>query len=419
MLRQIFALFSLLLPLTALAGDWPQWRGPQDNGVAEPGNYPVKWSETENVLWKAPLPGKGCSTPIIWKQRIYLTAPIDGEDAALAFDWNGKPLWQTKLGNENPGKHPRGSGSNPSPVTDGKSIFVYFKSGNFAALDLDGKVLWQTNLVKAFGKDTLYWDHGSSPVVTKQFVVMVRMHKGESWVAAFDKATGKIAWKVPRNFETLIEGDHSYTTPLVIEHKGKEALLVWGGEHLTAHDTTDGKTLWTCGGFQKDSKANWPTVASVVVSGDIAVLPFGRSDRKQPFLYGVKLGGEGDVTKTHLVWRRTDTGTFVPSPAEHEGRVYLARDRGEVDCIEAATGKTIWSGEFPRSSKNFYSSPVIANKKLYTAREDGVAFVAGVDDKFELLSEIPMGESIIASPVLLDGRVFLRGEKHLFCIGTK
>jgi outer membrane protein assembly factor BamB len=418
-LRHTIATLSILLPLSISAADWPHWRGPRDDGVAEAGTYPVKWSDTENVLWKVPLPGKGCSTPIILKQRIYLTAPADGEDALLAFDWSGKLVWQTKLGTERAGKHRNGSGSNASPITDGESVFVYFKSGNFAALDLDGKIRWRTNLVQAFGKDTLYWDHGTSPVLTEKSVVMTRLHHGESWLAAFDKNTGAIQWKVARNYETLVEGDHSYATPRVIQNRGKEALLVWGGEHVTAHDTANGKLLWSCGGFQVDSKANWPVVATPAVIGDVAVLPFGRSDRGTPFLYGVKLGGEGDVTETHRLWRRADTGTFVPSPAVFQGRVYLARDRGEVECLDPLTGKTIWADAFPKASANFYSSPVIADGKLYTIREDGTAFVASVKDKFELLAENVVGENVVASPVLVANRVFIRGMNHLFCIGAK
>src|SRR5688572_8482012 len=165
--------------------NWPRWRGPRDNGSVENGTYPTKF---EKILWKAPLPGKGCSTPVVWDQRIVLTAPVDGLDAVLAFDWSGKPLWQTKLGPERAGKHRNGSGSNASPATDGKAVFVYFKSGALAALELDGKVRWQTNLVERFGPDTLYWDHGTSPVLTEKHVIMARMHNGGSRVAAFDKA---------------------------------------------------------------------------------------------------------------------------------------------------------------------------------------------------------------------------------------
>ena len=145
---------------------------------------------------------------------------MNGQDAILAFDWSGKRLWEQTLGAERPGKNKNGSGSNPSPVTDGQNVFVYFKSGNLAALSVDGQVRWKTNLVERYGRDTLYWDYGSSPVLTEKDVVIALMHHGESWLAAFDKSTGNLHWKVSRNYETPDEGDHSYATPVLIRHDG-------------------------------------------------------------------------------------------------------------------------------------------------------------------------------------------------------
>lgn len=418
MMRSLALVFALSMAagFAAEPANWPNWRGPGEKGSIEHGKYPVKWDPSE-VAWKAPLPGKGCSTPVIWGERIFVTAPVEGKDAVLAFDLQGKSLWQTKFGPEDAGKHRNGSGSNPSPATDGKGVFVYYKSGTLASLDLDGKVRWQTNLVAAFGPDNLYWDQGTSPALTKDLVILARMHHGDSWLAAFDKQTGQMRWKVARNYETPVEGDHAYTTPLVIEHEGKEALLVWGAQHLTAHETTDGKLLWSCGDFNPKAVGYWPAVASPVVSGDFVAVSCGRADRGQPRFYGVRLGGKGDVTSTHKVWYREDTGTFVPTPAAYKGKLYLVRDRGEVECVDPATGKTVWQEAFPRASSNYYSSPLIANGVLYGIREDGMVFVARVEDKFELLSEIKMGERIIASPVpLAPGRLLIRGERNLFCI---
>jgi outer membrane protein assembly factor BamB len=396
---------------------WPRWRGPQDNGSTENGSYPISW-DTNKVLWKVPLPGKGCSTPAIWNDHIYLTAPADGQDSVLAYDWAGKRLWQTTFGQENAGKHRNGSGSNPSPATDGKSVFVYFKSGTFAALNLGGKIRWQTNLVQAFGPDTLYWDHGISPVLSERYAIVVRMHHGESWLAAFDKTTGELRWKVPRNYDTPVEGDHGYSTPLLLHRNGREELVVWGGQHLTVHDVSNGKVVWSFGdAFNPESKPNWPSVASIVVAGDIAVVPFGRADRGQPRLHGIRIADQPAANaKSGRLWERDDTGTFVPTPALYMGRVYIVRDRGEVECIDPATGKSLWSNAFPKASSSFYSSPVVASGKLYAAREDGVVFVANVDGKFELLSENNMGERVIASPVPVANRLFIRGEQHLFCI---
>lgn len=413
-LALIFATaFSLLTARGEFSGDWPRWRGPKDNGsTEEPGAFPTRWSPTDGLAWKTELPGKGCSTPIVVGSQILLTAPVNGEDALLGFDTDGKKAWQRVFGPELAGKHRNGSGCNSSPATDGRQVFVYFKSGHLAALGLDGTIQWQTNLTARFGKDTLYWDYGTSPVLTADSVVVARMHSGGSWIAAFDKASGALRWKVSRDYETPVECDHSYASPLVIREAGAEAILVWGAQHLTAHAANDGRMLWSAGDFNPGGERNWVAVSSALVSGDLAIVPYGRGAR----LHGIQLGGRGDVTASHRTWKREDTGTFVPTPAEYRGRVYLVRDRGEVECLDPKTGVSHWKDALPKASGNYYSSPAIADGKIYAAREDGVVFVAAIEGKFGVLAEIPMGEPIIASPVPVARRLLLRGEKHLFCV---
>lgn len=398
-------------------GEWPNWRGPEGNASLTAGKYPVQWDAT-NVLWKVRLPGKGGSTPIVGSQRIYLTSPAEGQDAVLAFDFSGRQLWQTKLGAESKPKHQTlGSSANASPVTDGKGLFVYFRSGHFAALEFDGTVRWKTNLVERFGRDQLFWDQGTSPVVTDHAVVLARMHGGESWLAGFDKATGALRWQEARNYRTPVENDHGYSTPLLFPHEGKPALLVWGADHLTAHDASDGRLLWSCGGFNPEGTGYWPAIATHVIAGNMVIVPVGRDDRPgQARIHGIRLGGRGDVTVTHRAWKREDTGVFVASPAACQGRVYLLRHRGGVVCLDPATGNTVWSGAFPENKAPFYASPVIAGGLLYAAREDGVVFAARVGEKFELLGENPMGERIVASPVPVANRLLLRGDRHLFCV---
>jgi outer membrane protein assembly factor BamB len=416
------ALVCLAMAAAAYAADvadWRSWRGPQAAGSIDAGNYPVEFG-AEKYLWRTPLPGKGCSTPICLGERIYLTAPAEGRDAVLAFDLAGKEQWRTVFGPEDAGKHRNGSGSNASPVTDGEAVFVYFKSGTLAAVELDGRVRWQTDLVARFGKDTLFWDHGTSPVLTDKHVVMARMHQGESWLAAFDKSSGEMAWKVARNYTTPTECDHGYTTPLVIQHQGKESILVWGAEHITIHDAADGQVVWSCGNFNPDANKLWPAIASPVIVGDMVVVAYGRNDRAIPRLHGIRLSGSGDVTETNHAWLRDDVGTFVPTPVVHQGKVLLVRDRGEVECLDPATGKTIWTGAFPKNRANFYASPLVAGDKLYAPREDGTVFVASIaDGKFKVLAENDMGESVIGSPIPVAGRLLIRGEKHLFCIGVE
>jgi outer membrane protein assembly factor BamB len=405
--------------LTGSAGDWPSWRGPGFTGNSE-SRLPTQW-EANNALWKIPLPGKGSSTPILWRDRIILTSPADGQDAVLAFDHSGKLLWQTTVGPASAPKHRTlGSSANGSPVTDGEAVYVYFRSGNFAALEFDGSLRWSVNLTEEFGRERLFWDTGTSPVVTSKHVVLTRMHDGESWVAGFDPATGEVRWQQPRNYSTPTENNNAYTTPLVYREGGREALLVWGADHLTAHDAEDGSTLWSCGNFNPEGKGFWPAIASPIIVGDVAIVPVGRDDRPgQSRVHGIRLGGRGDVTGSHRLWKREDLGVFVATPAEYQGHVYLLRHRGEVVCLDPATGRTLWTAAFPREQSSYYSSPLIAHGILYAAREDGMVFTARVGEEFELVAENPMGERIIASPVPVGGRLLIRTDAHLFCIGDE
>jgi len=400
-----------------LADDWPSWRGPIANGSTSTGNYPTAWN-VESVSWKFTLPGKGSSTPIIWNDRIYLTTPDDGQDAVLALDLQGKQMWLTRLGPQSPPKQRiLSSCCNGSPVTDSKGIFVYFRSGRLSALDLDGSVRWTVDLAAKFGPEKLFWDSGTSPVLTDDSVILSRLHQGDSWIAGFDKATGALRWQQKRNYEVPSENDNGYTTPVFFRYQGRVAFLIWGADHLTAHSASDGSVLWTCDQFNPEGKGNWPAIASPIISGNLAIVPVGRDDRPgQGHVHAIRLEGNGDGTGAQRVWKRDDVGVFVTSLAEYKGRVYLLRHRGSIVCLDPATGSTIWTGSLPRTNASFYASPVIANGVLYAAREDGVVFAVRVQDKFELLSENPMHERIIASPAVADGRLLLRGDEHLFCV---
>jgi outer membrane protein assembly factor BamB len=413
----LLATWLFALSICFSMADWASWRGPHANGSVSTGDYPTAWS-IESVSWRFTLPGKGGSTPIICNDRIYLTTPDQGQDAVLALNLHGKQVWITRLGAESAAKHRTlGSSCNASPVTDGKGIFVYFRSSRLAALELDGSIRWTNDLAAQFGTEKLFWDQGSSPVVTDDLVIMARLHQGDSWIAGFDKATGALRWQQKRQYEVPTENDNAYTTPLFFKHNGRAAFLIWGADHLTAHSSLDGSVLWTCGNFNPNGTGYWPAISSPVISGNLAIVPAGRDDRPgQAQIHAVKLDGSGDVTSTHHVWKRDDVGVFVTSLAEYQGRVYLLRPRGEIVCLDPLTGRTIWTGTLPRASASFYASPVIANGVLYAAREDGVVFAARVQDKFELLSENPMGERIVASPAVDRGRLLLRGDKHLLCI---
>ncbi len=415
--RSVIAAGALLLALSNLpAEDWPSWRGPSHNGSRTGKNYPVKWSP-DSVAWKVKLPGKGASCPIVWKDRIFVTSPDNGADVALAFDREGRRIWKTGLGEATPPKHRKlGTSSNASPVTDGTGVFVYFKSGNFAALEMDGKVRWKRNLTEEFGPQKLFWDQGSSPVIVGDLVILSRLHAGDSWVAGFDKATGKIRWQKERNYEVPTENNNGYATPVPVRHRGRDAVLIWCADRVTTYAADNGALLWHCGGFNPGGMKLWPPIATPVVSGDVAVIPVGRDDRNQAEVHAVRLGGKGDVTGTHRLWQQDDFGVFASSLVAYEGRAYLLRNKGGIVCLDPATGRPFWEASLPKAAAAYYASPVIAGGILYAAREDGTVFAARVGEKFELLGENPMGEQILASPVPFDGRLLIRGSKHLFCV---
>lgn len=393
---------------------WSTWRGPDFSGSTGSGPYPVELANNNNLAWKFELPGRGFSTPIVWGERIIVTAPVDGKDSVLSLDLSGKLHWQVALTPERSGKHRNASGCNPSPVTDGELIVAYYKSGTLAALDFNGKVLWTKNLQEVFGEDQLYWDIGTSPVLTEKYVIGTVMHSGKSGMVAYEKLTGKEAWQIGRHYDTPNENSDSYTTPVVIERAGQEIILLWGADHVTAHQASDGKLLWSSSGFNPNQTQNWPSVGSPVVSGDTLIINYGRGAH----VAGIRLGGNGDVTKTNRLWTRDGIGAFVPTPAVYDGRIYVLSDRGGISCIDPSSGATLWSGDLPKHRSNYYSSPTIAGGKLYAAREDGAVFVAQIEGEFKVLSENPMAEKMIASPVPVNGHLLLRGEQHLFSIRT-
>ena len=197
-LRLLLILSFLASSIATTTADWPNWRGIDGSGSINEGSFPAVLNDS-TLAWTCPLPGKGCSTPVIFADHIFVTAPENGRDGLTAIAKDGTKKWSVTFGNENPGKHRNGSGSNPSASVDSSGIYVYYKSGTLAAVNFDGSIRWHTNLVDSYGSDTLFWDHGTSPVVTQTSVIMTRMHQGESWIAAFNKRDGSLDWKTERN----------------------------------------------------------------------------------------------------------------------------------------------------------------------------------------------------------------------------
>ena len=415
---------STLLILAAsvnlsFANEWPNWRGPNQNGSVDGKAPPAKFSGDQNLLWKAALPGRGCSTPLVVDGKIILTSEIGGKDGVVAYDMNGKELWQKTFGKIRPGRGQRvGSSANSSPVTDGESVFVYFKSGTVASLSLDGKENWNLNLFEKFGEDKLWWDVGTSPVIAGGNLVIAMMQTdAPSYIVALDRKSGETIWNQKRNFEVGPESGDSYTTPLVLEIDGKETFVCWGADHLTGHDAKTGEIIWTCGGFNPEVKKNWRVIAGAVVSGDIALVPVGRGES----VVGVKLGGSGDITESAILWK-SKPGSDSSTPIAKDGKFYVLTDsgvkRGTVTCFDAKTGKVEWSDKLPKGAQIFYSSPIVAGDTLVCAREDGAVFTATLgSDGLENVEINEIGEGVIASPAVIDGKLLIRGDRSLFCFG--
>ena len=408
----------LILNNLTFSQNWPQWRGPSDNLVAEPGDYPIEFSANDNVLWKVQLPGKGGSTPIVWNDRIFVTCGIgDGEnaqDGVLCYNWSGAELWRVALGKQDPGKHPRGSGSNPSIVTNGDRLFAYYKSGTLAALDYDGTVIWQTNLQERFGSFSMFFDLGTSPVLADENVVVAVMHADSSYLVAFNQESGAISWKYDRNYVCEEENDQAYTTPLVVTEGDRTVLIVWGADHLTGHDAGTGQMLWSCGGFNPQNKKYWRVIASPAFSNEIAVVPYGR----EKHVAGIKIGGSGDITESARIWEKSDMGTDVATPVIKDGKVYIVSFKGNVWCLDVGTGVELWQSKLPRGKGTIFSSPTLSQDKLYICREEGAVYVAQITATgLQVLTETHFDEKFVATPVLVQDKILLRGEKYLYCIG--
>jgi outer membrane protein assembly factor BamB len=412
-------------PQPARADNWPNWRGPALDGAAAGRGYVSSWSPTEHVLWRVKLPGLGASTPAVWGDRVVVTCGI-------GFDRNGKEVWRRELGEFKPGKHKKATGCNSSPVTDGEHVWVYYKSGELAALNLaDGAVVWQTNLQKQFGEDTLWWDLGTSPVLTSKAVVVAVMQTGPSYVAAFDRTTGSLLWKHDRMLDAPEEAAQSYSTPLVVagdaaNGEPAEMLIVLGADHVTAHDAATGREIWRVGGLNPTGHKYFRSIASPVVAGDLVIAPYARGET----ITAIRRGGKGDVTASHVAWVRTDLGADVPTPAVRDGRIVVCTDKGRVECVDAATGKTLTKTELPKNRNAYSASPVIVDGRVIVTREDGESSVLELPvqtaaerkdeiKEWKVLGQGVVDEMTVATPVCVDGRIFLRTHDSLWCLGEK
>ena len=417
MMRILF-LIAILATTSATAGaqNWPHWRGPQMNGVSAETNLPVKWDTKTNITWKLPLPSWSGATPIIWGNYIFLNV-ADGESLSLwAVDRDkGAVLWQRPLGGGNH-KERKQNMSSPSPVTDGKSVWVMTGTGILKGFDFAGKELWMRDVQGEYGRFGLNWGYASSPLLHDGALYVQVLHgmktDDPSYVMKIDARSGKTIWKVERPTKAIRESPDSYTTPALLRHGNTTEIVITGGDVVTGHDPATGKELWRMDGLNPDNNPNYRIVASPVVHSGMVYAP----TRERPLL-AIKPGGRGDITSTHRAWS-TDEGPDVPTPVTDGKHFYIVRDNGVMWCLDAKTGATIYGPQRLRSG-TYSSSPVLADGKLYLSNEDGLTSVVKAGPKFEILAENALEDYILSSPAISDGQVFVRTAGFLWAIGNR
>jgi outer membrane protein assembly factor BamB len=420
----------LFLTVVALCGaisvpraeNWPQWRGPSRNGLSGEKNLPIKWTHTQNVAWKLPMPAWSGSTPIVWGDRIFLNVADDlkvtqGENLHL---WcvdrtKGTVLWQRSLGGGNHQERKQNM-STPSPVTDGSRVWVMTGTGILKAFDFDGKELWMRDIQKDYGRFGLNWGYGSSPLLHGDSLFVQVLHgmrtDDPSYLLRIDKASGRTLWKVERPTNARMESPDAYTTPALVQYGNATEIVITGGDVVTGHDPATGKELWRANGLNPENDANYRIVASPVTYGDLIVAP----TRERPML-ALKAGGRGNVSTSHLLWT-FGGGPDVPTPVTDGTYVYVINDRGIISCLEARTGKEIYSRQRLRPG-TYSGSPILADGKLYVTNEDGVTSVLKAGPVFEVLAENEFDDYTLSSPAVSDGQIFFRTTKFLWCIGNR
>lgn len=432
----LVALATALCSVAAAEPNWTQFRGPGGQGISDERNIPLEWSDTKNVLWKTEVPGAGRSQPIVWGDRIFLTTSIEGEVVApgakgvvhkiegedfhhpdgvgadrkhtfkvLAYEAKtGKPLWEQTAWEGTPydTRHRGGAYAAPTAVTDGKVVIAWFGSEGLYAYDFDGKPLWKKDLARV---KTMGVGVGTSPLLYKD-VVIVQCDEDNgdtSFVVGLDKQTGKEVWRQPRKVQL------SWATPIVVQTGKRDELVTSGNEHIIAYDPATGAELWRTKGIENNA------VPSPVASGDIVVLAAGYQNK---LAMGIRIGGSGDVTGSNILWKYTKGIGYVPSPIAYDGYVYLVHDRGQVTCLDAKTGEVKYEGARVPKPATFMASPFIVNGRMFWSSDDGDTFVFKPGPTFEILGTNSLSEPIVTSPAIAAGRIYIRGARHLFAIGS-
>lgn len=410
-----------MLPAAISYGEnWPQWRGAKLDGVSHETDLPTRWSATEGVLWKLPLPGAAGATPVVWGDRIFLTSAKDKDLVLVCANTAGKLLWEKLLGSGDASvRGDEGNSASPSPVCDAKHVWAMLSTGELGCFDHDGNEKWKFNLQERYGKFSIAFGMTSTPVLDGDRLYVQLLNTNYYLLIGLDALTGKEIWKHERQSDARNECEHSYASPILFRDAKHEYLISHGCDYVTAHSLKDGSEIFRCGGLNGPGKYNETLrfVASPVAAEGLLVVP---SAKNGPVL-GLSLDAQGNITDSTSghIWRRNENTPDVPSPLVHDGLVYLCRESGILIVLDAKTGKELYMESKEIHRQRHRASPVYADGKIYLVARDGVTTVVKAGPKFELLSSNDIGEAVSASPVISGGRIYLRSYDHLFAIGKK
>tara|TARA_R110002049_G_scaffold27321_2_gene94340 strand:- start:608321 stop:609631 length:1311 start_codon:yes stop_codon:yes gene_type:complete len=429
----------LLLISTAItssacfADNWAHWRGPTGNGVATEGQPPTMWSATENVKWKVEIPGKGSGSPVVWNDRVFVVTAVpttaNGQSAAnpagprqrrrgagggiselafkvLCFDRDtGSLLWQqtSTIATPHQATHATNGFASASPCTDGEHVYAHFGSRGLYCYTLDGQLKWKRDDFGAMNTRNDFGE-GSSPTIAGNLILVPWDHEGPSALYALNKLTGETVWRTERNDEPTC-----WSTPLVVEHNGAKQVVMNGQTCARGYDLETGKELWRCGG-QTDRP-----VASAVAQDDLVIVGSGF---RGSFMGAFRMSGRGDIEGTDAVAWTLDRDTpDIASPLLSGGRVYFHKGKaGQLTCVDAATGKVHYAAVRVPGIDSTYASPIAAGGYVYLTGRSGNTVVIRDSDNFDVVATNSVGETVDATPAPVDNELFIRGERHLFCI---
>lgn len=407
---KFFGIFLFLLTFCTLTNgfsqNWPCWRGPNGDGTSSETNLPVTWDAEKNVLWKIEVPGMGYSSPIVSKDRLFLTSALAESHEKVLICYNsqtGEKLWQkTVINSPFEAKHNDNSFASGTPATDGTLVFVSFLDGQdvvVAAYDFDGRQVW----LQRPGTFSSPHGYSCSPVLYEDKVIINGDSKGDSFVAALTRKDGKLKWRI-----THENAAHSFSTPIFRKMAGKMQMIFCGNKGIASYNPEDGSRYWNIIGPSED-------FCSSPVYNEKSGLILVSSAWPVRDLLAIRPDGQGDVTSSHVVWHSTKGAYYVPSPVCTEDYLFSTMTSGQVHCIEVATGKILWVENLGKQ----YSSPVLANGLIYMPNDEGVITLIKPGATFEAVSKNGIGEKMFASPAISNGKIYLRGVQHLFCIGSK